>query len=205
MIEVNLLQKKKKSRGVHQVLGLDLAQVNFKLLIIAVAVNVILGKLFPPIWEKELEVLEQKITQMNQEMKKIRSENKKHDKIQEELNSFNMKIKELEERSKQIDEIIKLKVNPKLLLEKIARVIPNDMWIKEIIIDESKKITIRGGSFSYKSISTFLVDLNETLFFNQSLVLGDSKTVNETMFNQDVRIEEFEIKGAIASFSPWAK
>ncbi|KKQ78894.1 MAG: hypothetical protein UT01_C0057G0007 [Candidatus Daviesbacteria bacterium GW2011_GWA1_38_7] len=118
------------------------------------------------------------------------------------MDLFNNQVAKLKERSTQVEQIIKQRTNPNKILERVARNIPEDMWLTELFVDGDRKVSIHGMSTSYKSIGNFIILLNESLFFGKSLTLSDSKTEEDKDEGAGKRIEVFTIQGRVESYDP---
>ena len=202
MIEINLLEKKKAFKA-PVILGVDTAKLPWRMIIVAS----LLAK-FPVDYYKEYTVeienaKQQEVKELNKKLSKLRSELRKNKGIKEQLEAFNQQIERLKERSNQVDKIIKLKTNPKHLLEKMARSAPEDLWFNELKIDDSDKLSVKGGAESYTSIGEFLLSMNDSPIFGGSLQLKDSKTEEETQDGISFREESFLIEGDIKLYDPF--
>ncbi len=202
MIEINLLEKKKAFKA-PVVLGVDTAKLPWRMIVVAS----LLAK-FPVDYYREytleLEAAKQnEVKALNTELSKLRVELRKNKGIKEQLEAFNKQIERLKERSAQVDKIIKLKTNPKHLLEKMARSAPEDLWFNELILDGNDKITIKGGADSYTSIGEFILNVNDSPIFGGSLQLKDSKTEEETKDGISFREENFVIEGEVKLYDPF--
>jgi Tfp pilus assembly protein PilN len=202
MIKINLIEKKKTFTA-PVVLGVDFSNLPVKLIILA-----ILGTQIPlSIFEGYLEGVSSEAvvttTNLRKKQKALKREIKKNKKISEKLNGFNEKIVALKKRGEQVDLIIKTRTNPRHLLEKIARLTPEKLWLNKLTISETKTIQIEGGADTYRSIGTLIKGLNETAFFNKGLQLKDSKTVSEDVGRYKYRTESFVIEGKINAFNPF--
>lgn len=202
MIEINLLEKKKGLK-VPVVMGVDLAEINWKPLIITYLIMNFAPPFVEDFWKEERAVKQVEVDEYDKKIKKLRKELKKNRNIKNKLDAFNNQIKKLKERSSFVDKIIKTRTNPRHVLEKIARSTPENVWLEELNINEDREITINGGSTDYKSIGDFIVEANESPFFGKSLQLGDSKTVQEGKQGATIRVESFSIKGNIVVYDPF--
>ena len=203
MIEINLLNKK-KGIELPVVLGIDLNQVNWKLLIIAYVLTYTPGWFLTPEFEKKIQLIDTEIKVLQKKLKKAKKEAGKNTNVEEQLLAFNRQIQKLKKRSSQVEKIIQEKTNPRKLLERIARDVPSDMWFEDIIISSQNTVEINGASESYKSIGDFIISANESQFFGKSLILTSSNTKTENMPNGiERRVEKFNIKGNIRAYEPF--
>ncbi len=202
MIEINLLGQKKPFT-VPLILGVDLSKINWKLIVIAIVFNQLPDFLIYPEWNNELKIKQGKISEFRKKLTALEKEVKSHSGVRKKLEAFNRQVRRLNERSTQVQKIIQERTNPASLLEKIARVIPGDLWLTALEIKNDNKINLFGQSTSYKSIGNFITSTNESAFFGRSLNLTDSKTVEDATQGKGKRVENFSIAGNITSFDPW--
>ncbi len=203
MIKINLLEQKKPFK-MPVVMGIDLADLSIKGMIIVGILSFIPDFFVYPGWKTELDDLGTQINVLQNNNKKLLRDLKKNTGVKEKLAAFNKQVEKLQERSIQVDLILKEKRNPSLIMEKIARRLPSDIWFNSFIIDEDKSITIKGGGVLYKSIGDFISTANSAGFFDQPLSLTESKTEEEGKTGE-YRIQVFTIKGKIDKFDPWAQ
>ncbi len=201
MIEINLLEQKKPLK-IPIVLGVDLSKINYKLLLVGIILSYVPEYTYYPILAEEIVKKNVEITSLNEELGKLEADIKGNEAIKNQLDAFNKQVEKLKERSDQVEKIIKTRTNPRKILERIARNIPEDMWLNKMEIGKDKKVTFEGLSSSYKSIGNFIVLLNESLFFGKSITLADSRT-EEDSTNKGRRLELFKIIGTIETFDPF--
>lgn len=202
MIEINLLEKKRSFKA-PVILGVDFAEVNWKPLVVAGILYYYVPDFVNEYFVKERSVIENQVKELEKQNREFRKQLKKNQNIKDKLGAFNKQIARLKERSKFVDRIIQERTNPRHVLEKVARSTPNNVWFEELSITEEKEIIISGSSTDYKSIGDFIVEANDSPFFNKSLQLSDSKTIKEEGENSEIRLETFSIKGNIAVYDPF--
>ena len=194
MIKLNLIQKKRKASAVS-VFGIQFSDFNIKWLIFALLIFYGSG-LYDDFLKEEIEKVNAVVQKRTSQELKIRKELRKNRNIKDKLKAYNEKIIELKKRQELVQGIIQLRTNPKNLLERIAVSIPNDVWLDSLLVSENKKIKLKGKSYSYKSIGSFINSTNESVFFNNSmkLISADTKKLG------DERTEIFEIEGNVVSY-----
>ncbi len=202
MIKINLVEKKKTFIA-PVVLGFDFSNFPIKLVILALLATQIPLNFFES-YLVGVGVEAQVATEsLRKEQKELKKQIKKNKKISERLSTFNVKLETLKKRGEQVDLIIKTRTNPRHLLEKIARLAPEKLWLNKLTISENRMIQIEGAADTYRSIGTLIKGLNETAFFNKGLQLKDSKTVTEEVGRYKYRTESFVIEGKINAFNPF--
>jgi hypothetical protein len=201
MIEINLLEQKKPFK-MPIVLGVDLAQINYKALLIAIIISYVPDYTLTPVWEEEIAGLNNRIAGLNQELAKVQADIKGNEKIKQQLELFNAQVEKLKERSEQVKKIIDTRTNPRKILERVARNIPDEMWINEIAIAADRKVQIDGMSTSIKDIGNFITSANESSFFGKSLTIQDTAPADDPDY-PGRRIEKFKISGLVEAYDPW--
>ena len=203
MIEINLLGKKKKMKA-PTIAGINLLRLPWiPILVCHFIANYQPIGFYKGINKEAQAKLQGEIGVKKKEVKKLKKEVKKNDVIKGQLKAFTDQIEKLEKRSKQVEEIIKLRTNPRHILEKFYRSIPEDMWFEEIKISKDLVVTINGAAETYGSIGDFIVDINESPYFGKTFQLKDAKTQEVDEGGVKRRQETFEISGKIKLFDPF--
>jgi len=199
MIEINLIAKKKGGKPVV-VLGVDVRTINFKMFGLAILIFYLPKNYLAGVWQKELEEVDRTIAKLDAEATTAQEELKSYDNVKLELEAYNNQIEKLRGRSEQVDTILKEKTSPRRVLERIARSLPEDMWVDELLIKEDRSFELRGGAEKYKSIGDMITTLNETPYFANSLNLVKSETKVEIEGGREIRTESYNIGGIIKTF-----
>lgn len=199
MIELNLLEKKAPLR-LPSVLGIDLNALNFKMIAFSIFIfyipEIFIQSHFDDKIKEEQDVLEK----VSKDTEKIRKEIGKNTNIKSQLDAYNLQVEKLKARSAQVDEILKIRTNPKKILEKIARSIPEDLWFDQLKINENKDVSIIGGSYSPRSIGEFITVINDSPFFANSITPVKQENKQETLDGVVGNFESFELKGKIKNY-----
>jgi Tfp pilus assembly protein PilN len=198
MIEINLIGKK-KSFKMPTVLGVDLSIVNVKALV-AVLVLVFFGRsYFQDHYRGLSRSKSAQIDELSTQLRNAREELQSAGPLRAELESYNQAVERLKERSEQVRVIINQRSNPRLILESLARNMPEDMWIDSIELSRDRNVLLVGGAESYSSIGNFIIEVNQTNFFDEmNLVNSNTEEILEGGVTR--RIEAFEIRGKITSY-----
>ena len=199
MIELNLLERKQPIR-LPSVLGMDLNDLNFKMLFIALIIYYVPDFVFHQKYDSQLENEQKNLEQTNTEVTKINSELEKNKNVKEQLEAYTNQVVKLKARSAQVDEILKIRTNPKKILEKIARSIPEDLWFDQLKISENKDILINGGAYTPRSIGEFITVMNDSPFFGNSITPAKQETKQENLDGSLMSFEIFELKGKIKNY-----
>lgn len=198
MIEINLAKKKTKI----QFAGVDLSKLPYIKIALAFLIQFLLPGMFKESNQKELKETNEKISEINKEIDKIKAEERRLADLKEQIDAFKAKTKQLEERSIQVEKILQIKTNPNKLLEKLARSMPEDLWVTKIQIQKNR-LTVIGQSISYPSIGLLLEQLRESPFFDEKFKEGSQKTIERQLDGEKVRLIEFKINGPIVRYNPF--
>lgn len=199
MIELNLLEKKRPVR-LPVVLGIDLNDINFKMLGLAFVLYYIPEIFVRDYFDSQLAQDQEVISQLSAKSASLNEENSKNANIKNQLDAYNKQVEKLKSRSTQVDEILKIRTNPKKVLEKLARSIPDDLWIDSLKIDENKEIVILGGAYAPRSIGEFITVMNDSPFFANSITPTKQENKQDTLDGVMSNYETFELKGRIENY-----
>ncbi|MDD4976024.1 MAG: PilN domain-containing protein [Bacteriovorax sp.] len=199
MIELNLLEKKQPLR-LPSVLGLDLNVLNFKMIGLALFIYYIPEIFVHNHFENKIKEEEETLRTITSDSDKITKEIGKNTNIKAQLEAYNKQVEKLKARSAQVDEILKIRTNPKKVLEKIARSIPEDLWFDQLKINENKDVVIIGGSYSPRSIGEFITVINDSPFFANSITPLKQENKQETLDGVVGSYELFELKGKVKNY-----
>ena len=132
MIEINLLEQKKPFKLPVVFLGLDLATINYKALLLTGVVYFLPEPLLYNDWATEIQEKQQVVSGLKQKRELLNKKIKGQKDIEKKLDAFNKQIEILKNRSAQVEKIIRRRTNPKLALERLGRDIPKDMWFSSL-------------------------------------------------------------------------
>lgn len=204
MIELNLLEKKQPF-VLPIMLGMDLNIINFKMMAVAFALyyapDIIIGQMFDSKIEETQATLDQLVTQNT----KIQGELSKDSDIKSQVEAYKVQVNKLQSRSAQVDEILKTRTNPKKILEKIARSIPEDVWFNEMTINEKNEISITGGSYTPRGVGEFIATINDSPYFGGSITPSKQENKKENLDGVMSSFEQFELKGKIINYDMRSK
>ncbi len=198
MIEINLIAKKETYK-LPVIMGLELSEVPWIKLVISYLLYSHVPSSVDGFFVKQRSVMEAKVNELGSANRKLSSELKKHKNVKMLLDAFQKQIKTLKDKSKYVDKIVKARTNPHMVLREIARTIPKDIWIDELIIGDKRDIVISGGGSNYRAIGDFIKEMNRSPFFNNALQLKETKTKKETQQGVEIRVESFKIVGIVDS------
>ncbi|MCY4523953.1 MAG: PilN domain-containing protein [Halobacteriovoraceae bacterium] len=199
MIKINLLKRTRKI-SLPMVLGVDFNELNFKLIIFSIILLFIPKFLIGPMLEEKNTKLNTDIEQKEKELEVLKQEVEANKKLLVEINIF----KKREEKLRKIEDLAKdladRKSSPHKIMLRMAKNVPEDLWLDHLEIDSNKNITIKGGSLAYKSVGSFVTLMNESIFFDKTLDVVNLKTIEDNILREGNRMESFEIKGNVKVF-----
>lgn len=204
MIELNLLEKKQPF-VLPSILGMDFNVINFKMIAVALVLyytpDIVIGQMFNSKIEETQGVLDQLMSQNT----KLQAEIAKDADIKQQVEAYKVQVNKLQSRSAQVDEILKTRTNPKKVLEKVARSIPEDVWFNEMSINDKNEISITGGSYSPRGVGEFIAVINDSPYFGGSITPAKQENKKEMLDGVMTSFEQFELKGKIINYDMRSK
>ena len=204
MIKLNLLEKKKPFL-LPSVLGMDLNAVNLKMLAVAIVLYYMPGITTSFLFEQKTLDKQTELQALTAENVGLRLKIEKDANIKVQVDAFKDQVSKLELRSKQVDEIMKNRTNPKKVLEKIARSIPEDVWFDSMEINDKNEMVITGGANTSRSIGEFITNINDSPYFGGTIVPRLQE--NRKSLSEDIgsSFEYFELFGKIVNYDMRSK
>jgi Tfp pilus assembly protein PilN len=151
-------------------------------------------------FENKIKEEEEILAQLTAGVNKLAEEIKKEAGAKAQLDAYQKQFEKLTEREQQVDEILKIRTNPKKVLEKIARSMPEDLWLTELRINENKEVVIIGGADSSRSIGEFISIINDSPFFANTVTPVRQENKQETVDGVSGNYEQYELKGKIKNY-----
>lgn len=204
MIELNLLEKKQPF-VLPTVLGMDFNQLNFKMLFVALILYYMPDFAVNQIFGEKKAATQQSLDQLTSQNDKLAAEIKKDANIKSQVDDYKSQVSKLQSRATQVDEILKNRTNPKKILEKIARSIPEDLWFDVMMINEKNEIIINGGSYSPRAIGEFITSINDSPYFSGSITPSRQENRKENLDGILTSFERFELRGKITNYDMRSK
>ncbi len=196
MIEINL-SPSKKTGSITNVAGIDLSQINVKMMLIAFLFFFIPDGFLADYYDSQISEAKQTYTKLNSSFRKLSSKTRKMSNIQKQVNALDEQEKKLAKKLGAVKKIINKRVNPFLLLSYVAENIPEDVWVKSIQMT-SQELILRGYSSDWKSIGAFIENLKNSIFFTKQINYSRPSDIEGEYRGQ--RVEVFEIKADIVRF-----
>ena len=199
MIELNLLEKKQPF-VLPSILGMDLNVLNFKMLTLALIIyyspDFVVGQFF----DSKIEESQASLTKLTTDNEKIKKEINSEGDIKSQFQAYKEQVTKLQSRSNQVDEILKNRTNPKKILEKIARSIPEDVWFSELGINTANEIFISGGAYTPRAVGEFITAINDSPYFGGSITPSKQENKKDVLDGTLTTYELFELRGKIINY-----
>jgi Tfp pilus assembly protein PilN len=199
MIELNLLEKKEPIK-LPVVMGIDLNDLNLIMLIVAMIIWYLPQMFLESYIQDEVATITQEVEGLNQKNQKLLDEIGENAKIKDILKAYQSQVERLKTRSSQVDEILKIRTNPKKILEKVARSIPDDVWFNDLRISAENEVFISGGSFNSRSLGEFITIINDSPYFAGSITPVKQENRQETLDGNLASYDYFEVRGKVKSY-----
>lgn len=204
MIELNLLEKKQPV-VLPTVLGIDLNNLNLKMLGVAIVIYYLPSIVVTSVYTERTTQADEALQMLSTQSNKIKSELEKDANIKSQVDAYKSQVSKLQNRSKQVDEILKTRTNPKKILEKVARSIPEDVWFNRMSINEKNEISIEGGSYTPRAVGEFITNINDSPYFGGSVTPVRQENKKENLDGVSTNYETFELKGRIINYDMRSK
>lgn len=195
MIKINL-NSVKKQVDISNIGGFDFTKIKIKALLLVIVLIYVPDFTLLPIWETDLNSKQAELDQLQNQLNSLKQKVAQSANLERQIQELNAQEKSLGEKLTAVKEAISQKRNPASLLLYIAKNIPEDLWIKELSL-ENETMIVKGEALSYTSVGNFVNNLRSSIFIRDASIKGTTSTVRES---DKRRIESFEIHFAVARF-----
>jgi Tfp pilus assembly protein PilN len=147
-------------------------------------------------WEEERNATNESVTQKQGQLNKLKRQVSKSQDLEKQIRELKAQEESLGKKLTAVKQAISEKRNPANILLYLAKNVPDELWIKELVVDQEKMV-IKGDALSYASIGNFVNSLRSSVFIRDANIISTSSIVRD----QDKRrIETFEVQFGIARF-----
>ena len=195
MIKINLSIEKQQF-DLSNIGGLDFTRIKVIPLVGAIFFYYLPDFTLISYWENERLGVNETVKQKQGELRELKNKVTKSMYVNRQISELKAHEENLGKKLNAVKEAIKEKRNPGSLLQYISKNIPQELWIKELNIQDFQLI-IKGESLDYASIGNFVNSLRSSIFIKDANISSTSSVVRET---DKRRIESFEVKFNIARF-----
>lgn len=195
MIKINLSVAQKQV-DISNLGGFDFTKLKIKAVILAIVVMYLPDFFLAPMWEDKMNVKNQELQQLQSELSGLKRKVTQSATLEKQIRELKAQEENLSKKLTAVKQAISQKRNPSNLLLYIAKNMPEDLWIKELNIDNEMMI-VKGEALSYTSVGNFVSNLRSSVFIREANIKSTTSTVRES---DKRRIESFEIHFAVARF-----
>ena len=195
MIKINLSAAQKQV-DISNLGGFDFTKLKIKAVIIACVVIYLPDFLLLPMFESDLTARTQQLSVLQTQSSSLKRKVAQSAVLEKQIRELKAQEENLGKKLTAVKEAISLKRNPANLLLYISKNMPNDLWIKELLI-ESETMVVKGEALNYTSIGNFVNNLRSSVFIKDANI---KSTTSNVRASDKRRIETFEISFAVARF-----
>ncbi len=181
---------------ISNVAGLDLTKIKIVPLLVALVLVYAPDYFLVPMFEEELNIINQNLTTKRQELGKLKSKIAQTAALEKQITELKAQEENLGQKLIAVKQAISEKRNPSGVLLYIAKNIPEELWIKELAL-ENNEMLIKGEALDYTSIGSFINNLKASVFIKEANIISTNSMVRES---DKRRIESFEVKFIIGKF-----
>lgn len=195
MIKINL-KSSSKQVDISNLGGFDFTKLKIKPLLLVIALIYIPDFVLVPMWETERAQAEEVVNTKQAKLNSLKRQVAQSIDLEKQIKELKAQEETLGQKLTAVKQAISEKRNPSAILLYIAKNIPPEIWIKELIIDQEEML-IKGEALDYTSIGNFVNSLRSSVFIRDANIAGTSSIVRES---DKKRIETFEVRFGIARF-----
>jgi Tfp pilus assembly protein PilN len=205
MIKINLSIEKQQFDP-SNLLGIDITKVKIIPILATIFLYYALDSVVGSYLSTQLEGLNQIKDEKQDEFTKIKTLLIKLGNTSKQISELKAQEENIKQKRDAVREAIREKKNPTSLLLYLSKNIPEEVWIKELIINEStlkdsnsiiSQLIVKGESHDYASIGNFVNSFRSSIFVKEANITSTSSATRES---DKRRIEVFEVQFTIARF-----
>lgn len=195
MIKINLTTAKKQV-DISNIGGFDFTKLKIKPLLMVIALIYVPDFVLTPLWEQERNTASAEIDAKQKKLGSLKKKVAQSMDLEKQIRELKAQEENLSKKLTAVKQAISEKRNPSTILLYIAKNMPNELWIKELSINQ-EQMTIKGEALDYTSIGSFVNSLRSSVFIRDANIASTASVVRES---DKRRIETFEVKFGIARF-----
>ena len=193
MIKVNL-SLAQNQMDISNLGGFDFTKIKPVFVFIAIVSIYVPDFTIQTYWEEEVQAKNDELSALQGKLSEKRREVSKFADLERQIKELQAQEENLGKKLVAVKQAISLKRNPSNLLLYIAKNIPEDLWIKEMSLEENK-LVIKGEALSYTGVGSFVNNLRSSVFVSDANIKSTTSNVRES---DKRRIETFEVHFTIA-------
>jgi Tfp pilus assembly protein PilN len=193
MIKINLSAAQKQA-DFSNLGGFDFTKLKFKAVLLACVIIYLPDIFLVSVWEDEFNNKNQELTELQSKSMSLKRKVSQSSTLEKQIRELKAQEENLGKKLTAVKQAISQKRNPANLLLYVSKNMPDDLWIKELVID-GETMLIKGDALSYNSVGNFVNNLRSSIFIKDSSIKGTTSAVRAS---DKRRIESFEISFVLA-------
>jgi Tfp pilus assembly protein PilN len=188
MIKINLSAAQKQV-DISNLGGFDFTKLKFKAVILAFILIYVPDFLLAPTWEEDFNTRSEELLTLQTKSTSLKRKVSQSSTFEKQIRELKAQEENLGKKLTAVKQAISQKRNPANLLLYLSKNMPQDLWIKELVID-GETMLVKGDALSYNSVGNFVNNLRSSIFIKDSSIKGTTSSVRPS---DKRRIESFEI------------
>ena len=193
MIKINL-STAQKQLNMTNVGGFDFTKIKIKAVALAIIILYAPDFFLIPMWEQERIDKQSLVDSTTTELSSLKRKIGQAAELEKQIQDLKEQERILTEKLAVVKQILSEKRNPSSLLIYLAKNIPREVWVNEMVF-ANDELKIMGESLDYASIGKFLESVKSSVFIREASVTKSESIVRES---DRMRVERFEINFKIA-------
>ena len=193
MIKINLSAAQKQV-DISNLGGFDFTKLKIKAVLLACVLIYLPDIFLVSVWEDEFNNKNQELTELQSKSMSLKRKVSQSATLEKQIRELKAQEENLGKKLTAVKQAISQKRNPANLLLYVSKNMPDDLWIKELVID-GETMLIKGDALSYNSVGNFVNNLRSSIFIKDSSIKGTTSAVRAS---DKRRIESFEISFVLA-------
>ena len=193
MIKINLSAAQKQV-DISNLGGFDFTKLKIKAVLLACILIYVPDFLITPTWEDDYNNRSQELSTLQSKSMSLKRKVSQSSTFEKQIRELKAQEENLGKKLTAVKQAISQKRNPANLLLYLSKNMPQDLWIKELVID-GETMLIKGDALSYNSVGNFVNNLRSSIFIKDSSIKGTTSAVRPS---DKRRIESFEIVFVLA-------
>ena len=193
MIKINLSAAQKQV-DISNLGGFDFTKLKIKAVLLACVLIYLPDIFLVSVWDDEFNSKNQELTELQSKSISLKRKVSQSATLEKQIRELKAQEENLGKKLTAVKQAISQKRNPANLLLYVSKNMPDDLWIKELVID-GETMLIKGDALSYNSVGNFVNNLRSSIFIKDSSIKGTTSAVRAS---DKRRIESFEISFVLA-------
>lgn len=195
MIKINLSTGRQQV-DISNIGGFDFSRIKIKALALVFVLMYIPDFFVLPMWQESLDQKRTEVQQLRMKLSRLREEVGKTKDFEKQIQDLKLQEQTLGQKLIAVKEAINLKRNPAALLLYMAKNTPENLWIKDLTLENDSMI-VKGEASDYASIGEFVTNMRSSVFIKEANITSTVSAVRES---DKQRVETFEVKFGIGRY-----